>query len=651
MKIINHFALLLLFGCAVSCTQPENSISNESIGIIPLPSTYELKPGTFYITGQSSIGIDKSDPEMTALANYFNEEISDATGFSLPVNNSGTIIFQLGEHKELGEEGYQLSISADQLILSAYKHHGIFNGIQSVLQLLPPEIKSKTVQADATWSINCIEVTDKPQFAWRGLMLDVSRHFFTKQEVKKFIDQMAEYKYNVFHWHLTDDQGWRLEVKSLPRLTAIGAWRAPRVGNWWEREPQLPTDSLSYGGYYTTEDIREIVEYAQQRYVTIVPEIDIPGHSMAALSAYPEISCTGGPFHVNVGNTFYTEIENSLCAGNEQTFEVLDSVFAEVARLFPSPYIHIGGDECYKGFWEKCPKCKMRMQKEHLKNLEELQSYFVKRVAAMVQKRGKQVIGWDEILEGGLAPEAIVMSWRGMKGGIEAAKQGHSVIMTPTDHCYLDFYQGDPTVEPNTYSMLRLQDCYKYQLIPDSVDASLIMGGQGNLWTESVPHYRQVEYMIWPRALAISETLWTDARLRNWKFFVNRVEQQFERFDRSGVNYARSIYDPIIYPHWDKEHQLKIAMKTEIEGLSLFYTFDNTIPDIYSNMYTDTLSIPQNASMLRVAAYKGQEQAGRLIDITIDALKKRAAEGENKKKEIKNKKKKFKKKKKICKTY
>ena len=630
MKIINHFALLLLFGCAVSCTQPENSISNESIGIIPLPSTYELKPGTFYITGQSSIGIDKSDPEMTALANYFNEEISDATGFSLPVNNSGTIIFQLGEHKELGEEGYQLSISSDQLILSAYKHHGIFNGIQSVLQLLPPEIKSKTVQADATWSINCIEVTDKPQFAWRGLMLDVSRHFFTKQEVKKFIDQMAEYKYNVFHWHLTDDQGWRLEVKSLPRLTAIGAWRAPRVGNWWEREPQLPTDSLSYGGYYTTEDIREIVEYAQQRYVTIVPEIDIPGHSMAALSAYPEISCTGGPFHVNVGNTFYTKIENSLCAGNEQTFEVLDSVFAEVARLFPSPYIHIGGDECYKGFWEKCSKCKMRMQKEHLKNLEELQSYFVKRVAAMVQKRGKQVIGWDEILEGGLAPETIVMSWRGMKGGIEAAKRGHSVIMTPTDHCYLDFYQGDPTVEPNTYSMLRLQDCYKYQLIPDSVDASLIMGGQGNLWTESVPHYRQVEYMIWPRALAISETLWTDARLRNWKFFVNRVEQQFERFDRSGVNYARSIYDPIIYPHWDKERQLKIAMKTEIEGLSLFYTFDNTIPDIYSNMYTDTLSIPKNASMLRVAAYKGQEQAGRLIDITIDALKKRAAEGEKK---------------------
>lgn len=622
MKLINLFLFLFLLGC-VSCKSPEENIPNESIQIIPLPNSYELKPGSFCMNGQTTIGIDTSDTAMVALAEYFNEKTSDATGFSLPIGDSGTILFQLGDYKELGEEGYQLSVSSGKLVLSAYRHHGIFNGIQSVLQLLPPEIKSKTVQPQKTWYINCVEITDKPQFAWRGLMLDVSRHFFTKQEVKRFIDQMAEYKYNVFHWHLTDDQGWRLEIKSLPELTNIGAWRAPRVGNWWEREPQLSTDSLSYGGFYTPEDIREVVDYARKRYITIVPEIDIPGHSMAALSAYPEISCTGGPFHVNVGNTFYTKTENSLCAGNERTFEVLDTVFSEVARLFPSPYIHIGGDECYKGFWERCPKCRMRKQKEHLKNSEELQSYFIKRVANMVQKKGKQVIGWDEILEGGLAPEAIVMSWRGIKGGAEAARQGHSVIMTPSDHCYLDFYQGDPTVEPNTYAMLRLQDCYKYQLIPDSINPSLVMGGQGNLWTESVPHYRQVEYMVWPRALAISETLWTDARLRNWKFFVHRVEQQFERFDQSGVNYARSIYDPIICPHRDKKNELKIELKTEVEGLSLFYTFDNTIPDVYSNMYTDTLSVPKNASMLRVVTYKGQTQAGRQVDVTIEELKKR----------------------------
>ena len=624
MKKHHLLGVILLCSGLFSCSS--GVIQQANYEVIPLPQEIKITTGNFVLNDRTSIVYPKDNKEMQQNANLLAEYIHQMSGKKLKVTDepvtSNAIILATGLNAD-NAEAYQLKVTQDNVTITGTSEAGTFYGIQTLRKSLPITNKGDI-------SLPAAEINDYPRFSYRGVHLDVSRHFFPADSVKHFIDMMALHNINRLHWHLTDDQGWRLEVKSLPRLTAIGAWRAPRVGNWWEREPQLPTDSLSYGGYYTTEDIREIVEYAQQRYVTIVPEIDIPGHSMAALSAYPEISCTGGPFHVNVGNTFYTEIENSLCAGNEQTFEVLDSVFAEVARLFPSPYIHIGGDECYKGFWEKCPKCKMRMQKEHLKNLEELQSYFVKRVAAMVQKRGKQVIGWDEILEGGLAPEAIVMSWRGMKGGIEAAKQGHSVIMTPTDHCYLDFYQGDPTVEPNTYSMLRLQDCYKYQLIPDSVDASLIMGGQGNLWTESVPHYRQVEYMIWPRALAISETLWTDARLRNWKFFVNRVEQQFERFDRSGVNYARSIYDPIIYPHWDKERQLKIAMKTEIEGLSLFYTFDNTIPDIYSNMYTDTLSIPQNASMLRVAAYKGQEQAGRLIDITIDALKKRAAEGEKK---------------------
>lgn len=624
MKKHHLLGVILLCSGLFSCSS--GVIQQANYEVIPLPQEIKITTGSFVLNDRTSIVYPKDNKEMQQNANLLAKYIHQMSGKKLKVIDepvtSNAIILATGLNAD-NAEAYQLKVTQDNVTITGTSEAGTFYGIQTLRKSLPITNKGDI-------SLPAAEINDYPRFSYRGVHLDVSRHFFPADSVKRFIDMMALHNINRLHWHLTDDQGWRLEVKSLPRLTAIGAWRAPRVGNWWEREPQLPTDSLSYGGYYTTEDIREIVEYAQQRYVTIVPEIDIPGHSMAALSAYPEISCTGGPFHVNVGNTFYTEIENSLCAGNEQTFEVLDSVFAEVARLFPSPYIHIGGDECYKGFWEKCPKCKMRMQKEHLKNLEELQSYFVKRVAAMVQKRGKQVIGWDEILEGGLAPEAIVMSWRGMKGGIEAAKQGHSVIMTPTDHCYLDFYQGDPTVEPNTYSMLRLQDCYKYQLIPDSVDASLIMGGQGNLWTESVPHYRQVEYMIWPRALAISETLWTDARLRNWKFFVNRVEQQFERFDRSGVNYARSIYDPIIYPHWDKEHQLKIAMKTEIEGLSLFYTFDNTIPDIYSNMYTDTLSIPKNASMLRVAAYKRQEQAGRLIDITIDALKKRAAEGEKK---------------------
>jgi hexosaminidase len=586
---------------------------DNHLDITPTPQSLVQKNGHFTLNSKTSFAIGKNQrADLKKVAAYFQSKILYSTGYNLNIKNSGSsnaISLQIDKSLKIGNEGYQLTVTPKKVIVKAKTPQGIFYGMQSVMQLLPPQIESETIIDNVAW-----EIKDEPAYGYRGMMLDVCRHFHDVEFVKKQLDIMAMFKMNYFHWHLTDDHLWTIEIKKYPRLAEVGSVRRN-------------ADGSIHRGFYTQEQIKEVVAYAAERYITVIPEVELPGHALAALTAYPEYSCTGGPFELR--NKWGVE-DNVYCAGNDKTFEFLQDILEEVIPLFPGKFFHIGGDECYKGFWEKCPKCKMRMQKEHLKNLEELQSYFVKRVAAMVQKRGKQVIGWDEILEGGLAPEAIVMSWRGMKGGIEAAKQGHSVIMTPTDHCYLDFYQGDPTVEPNTYSMLRLQDCYKYQLIPDSVDASLIMGGQGNLWTESVPHYRQVEYMIWPRALAISETLWTDARLRNWKFFVNRVEQQFERFDRSGVNYARSIYDPIIYPHWDKERQLKIAMKTEIEGLSLFYTFDNTIPDIYSNMYTDTLSIPKNASMLRIAAYKGQEQAGRLIDITIDVLKKRAAEGEKK---------------------
>ena len=562
---------------------------------------------------------------MVSLAQYFNEKLSRTTGFELPIKSSGEIIFELTEKPDLEQEGYHVSVTPDKVRIHANTHHGIFNGIQSLLQLIPINTSSK-LDKNTLWKISCIEINDKPRFAWRGLMLDVSRHFFTKQEVKKYIDLMAEYKFNVFHWHLTDDQGWRIEIKSLPRLTDVGAWRAPRVGNWWEREPQSATDTLSYGGFYTQEDIREVIEYARKRFITVVPEIDVPGHSMAFLTSYPQVSCTGGPFHINVGNTFYTKEENSLCAGKDKTYDLLDSIFSEIASLFPSSYIHIGGDECYKGFWEKCPDCRKRMSIEKLQDTKQLQSYFIKRVASSIQRKGKKVIGWNEILEGGLAPETIVMSWQGVKGGIEAAQQGHHVIMTPFEHCYLDLYQGDPAVEPNTYSMLRLQDCYKFQVVPDSIDASFILGGQGNLWTESVPHYRQVEYMTWPRAMAISETLWNDTCSRNWKFFTQRVEKQFTYLDQLGVNYSRSLYDAIILPFMNSNNQLQIELKTEIEGLDIFYSFDNTIPDIYSNLYTGILSVPKNASMLKVVTYKGQQQMGKQINLTIDELKKRIVE-------------------------
>ena len=563
MKILKFLSLLIFSGALFGSCSSKDKVGDEQIRIIPLPNYYQSQPGVFEMDKNTVIGVDLSDTNMVSLANYLNEKFMRTTGFGLSIKSASEgIVFTLVEENDLGEEGYRMSVTPDGTQIYANTYHGIFNGIQSFLQLLPLDSTGDIAK------INCIDISDKPRFAWRGLMLDVSRHFFTKQEVKRFIDLMAEYKYNVFHWHLSDDQGWRVEIKSLPRLTDVGAWRAPRVGNWWEREPQSVTDSLTYGGFYTQDDIREVVEYARERFITVVPEIDVPGHSMALLTAYPEISCTGGPFHVNVGNTFYTKEENSLCVGKEKTFAILDMIFDELVDLFPSSYIHIG-----------------------------------------------------------LAKDAIVMSWRGMKGGVEAARQGHRVIMTPFEHCYLDLYQGDPAVEPNTYSMLRLRDCYKFSIVPDSIDASFVLGGQGNLWAESIPHYRQVEYMTWPRAMAISETLWNETDSRNWDFFIQRVESQFRYLDRLNVNYARSIYDPIISPSIN-DGELKIELTTEISGLDIFYTFDNTNPDCYSNLYTTALTVPKNATMLKVVTYRGKCPIGKQINLTIEELKERAKKKE-----------------------
>ena len=619
---------LLFSSLLFACTQ---KYSDASYKVIPLPQQISLKKTERSFTMNSATRIFFKDLALKGIANQFSTTVKRNANLNLQVEQgdkkegANVVIFELGL-KHTHKEAYQINIDSSEIHIQSVTPSGAFYAMQTLVKSIPVQEVSE-VHFPAT------EIKDYPRFAYRGMMLDVSRHFSDVEMVKRTIDILALHNLNVFHWHLTDDQGWRMEIKKRPLLTQIGAWRDNTVVGRYIGGNDYPTDNQRHGGFYTQDQIKDVIAYAAERYITIIPEIDLPGHTSAVLASYPELGCIEKEY--KVANRWGV-IKDVICAGNEQSLQLFKDVMDEVCELFPGKYIHIGGDECVKERWQACSKCQGKIKQLHLKSdsrfskEDYLQSYFMGEIAQYLHSKGKQVIGWDEILEGGLAPEAIVMSWRGMKGGIEAAKQGHSVIMTPTDHCYLDFYQGDPTVEPNTYSMLRLQDCYKYQLIPDSVDASLIMGGQGNLWTESVPHYRQVEYMIWPRALAISETLWTDARLRNWKFFVNRVEQQFERFDRSGVNYARSIYDPIIYPHWDKERQLKIAMKTEIEGLSLFYTFDNTIPDIYSNMHTVTLSIPKNASMLRVAAYKGQEQAGRLIDITIDALKKRATEGEKK---------------------
>ncbi len=619
------FAVLVVLFSACQISQ-KHSESNKELSIIPKPAKTILNTGNFEITKNTVIFCN--DNEVLPIAEYMVAKISGAMGFSLQIKEGAGkgINFVISETPDLalGNEGYKLKVTPKNIELTANKANGIFYGIQTLLQLLPPQIKSSSLQNNVNWEIPCIEIEDSPRFPWRGLMLDVSRHFFTKEEVKSYIDQLAEYKMNVFHWHLSDDQGWRIEIKSLPKLTEIGAWRAERVGDWWQREPRQENEPTNYGGFYTHEDIKEVVQYAKDRFVEIVPEIDVPGHSLATIVAYPEISCTQSVKDVNVGNKFYTVDENSLCPGKEITFEYLDKIFTEIAMLFPSEYIHVGGDECYKGFWSKCPDCQKRIQNEKLKDTYELQSYFIKRMEKMLEAKNKKLVGWDEILEGGLAPNATVMSWRGMENGIKAAKEGHQIIMTPTNHCYLDLYQGEPSVEPATYSMCRLSDSYNFEPVPDEVDPKLILGGQGNLWSEAVPTFRHAEYMTWPRGWALAEVFWSSKENKNWENFVTRVEDHFERADFGKINYARSMYNAIVTPFNSEDGTLKIKLDTEIKDLKIFYTFDNTDPDGYSPQYESPLSVPKNATRLRIITYKDEKPAGKMISLRIDELQKKA---------------------------
>ena len=596
--------------------------AHPGIRIIPQPVQLVAQKGAFRLTGSTVIKNSPNVPDN--IAELFAGMLKSPTGYSFKNKGTGRSVIQFSINSSpnpvTGNEGYTLAITPSRIEVAANKPAGLFYGMQTLMQMLPAEIAGHS-KTNTSWLIPCARITDYPRFGWRGLMLDVSRHFFEKDFVKKYIDQLSKYKMNVFHWHLTDDQGWRIEIKGLPKLTEKGAWRAPRMGKWWTRDPQFGGEEPSYGGFYTQDDIREIVSYAKQRYVTVLPEIDVPGHSMAALAAYPELSCTGGDFRVNVGNKFYTLEDNALCAGSEETYTFMNKVLTEVAALFPGQYIHIGGDECFKGFWKDCRKCNQRMKDENLKTVEELQSYFIKRMEKTIKASGKKLIGWDEILEGGLAPEAAVMSWRGFKGGIAAAKMNHPVVMSPASHCYLDLYQGDPVIEPPTYSMLRLNTSYAFDPVPEGVNPALILGGQGNLWTESVPNPRQAEYMTWPRAFALAESFWSRKEDRNWDGFVTRVEHHFRRFDVAQINYSTSMYDAVIKTvkaPWP--NAMKIALSAEVKNLDMYYTFDGTYPDQFSPRYSDTLTIPRGADLFRVVTYRDNRPIGKMISISIKDL-------------------------------
>jgi hexosaminidase len=617
-KLSFIFAYVLLIAISTSFTFGQNHQS-----LIPQPVEIKDLPGTFSFGSKTNIIIPLENSEVRETAELFAGQLASLTGNKLLITSGKTkqsIEFKLNKaaNSQLGKEGYSIQVSTLNVIISANSPAGLFYGAQTFLQLVPPVQNSSVI-------IPCTEITDYPRFGWRGLMLDVSRHFFTKDEVKRFIDQMVKYKYNVFHWHLTDDNGWRVEIKAYPKLTSIGAWSVARTGRYGSQYfvPEESGEQATYGGFYTQDDIREIVDYAAARFVTIVPEVDVPAHSRAAIAAYPEISCSGNPATVSAGTSNGIG-ENVFCVGNENNFKMLDVIFGELASLFPGEYIHIGGDEANREFWKACPKCQQRMKEENLKSLPELQSYFTQRVSKILQSKGKKLIGWDEILEGGLAPDATVMSWRGMEGAIAAAKAGHHSVMTPTQFCYLDYLQGEKNIERNSFGYLRAKRVYEFEPVPDGVDGSYILGGQGNVWGEFIPNYRRVEYMTWPRALILSEVLWSPQGKRNWDEFVSRMEDHFPRFDQAEVNYATSIYDPEIAMVKTEKDEFGITFNPEIKGLDIYYTFDCTFPDKFSAKYNGKpIQTPRGSSEIWAISYRNGKPIGRLLAITFDELKAR----------------------------
>ncbi len=631
--------LFLLSACAIL-----NAFSQDqsSLVLIPAPVSQKMMTGHF-ILPRSIVIEARNASSLEQSVQTLKTTLSRSTGYAVSVTSQASptaaihLVINSTPDPSLGTEGYFLTTTIKGVTIRANQPAGIFYGVQTFLQLLPKEIESTRPVKNISWMTPCVAITDYPRFSWRGLMLDVSRHFFTKQEVKAFIDQMVKYKFNLLHMHLTDDEGWRVEIKSLPRLTQVGAWSATRVGTFGTFPAPPANEVRDYGGFYTQEDIREIVKYARDRFVDILPEVDIPGHSLAAIASYPELSCTDGADQYKVrsgekimdwhkGGGFDALIDNTLCPANEKVYPFLDKVFTELADLFPFGYIHVGGDECAKNFWAKSDAVKQLMDKENLKTMEEVQSYFEKRVEKIVESKGKKVIGWDEILEGGHAPNAAVMSWRGVKGGIQAAKMGHSVVMSPTTFFYLDYMQGDAATEPPVYATLRLNKTYSYEPVPDSVDPKYIIGGQANLWTEQVYNTRHMQYMLWPRSLAVAEVLWSQKSKKDWNNFAARVEAAFPRMDVQQVKYSRAMFDAIISPKKDynANDSIVVDLSTEVHGLDIYYSFDNSNPDNFYPKYTGTLNIPKDASWLKVITYRDGKPIGQQINVPVADLKRRA---------------------------
>ncbi len=603
LRNLLKLATLLALSCTLllGAKHPAADNRTKGISIIPQPLSLKRDDGSFVIGETTKIILSQNDKELSSVGEQLAARLRTVTGYSLELkaasgakDQQDVIVLALDEREtDLGKEGYQLRVSRKSVLIKGATSAGVFFGVQTLYQLLPVEVERNQRTEGVAWTAPCVRIEDKPRFLWRGMHLDVGRHFFSKDSVKRYIDLLATYKMNMFHWHLTEDQGWRIEIKKYPRLTTVGAWRRETMD-----------DNTPHGGFYTQDDVRDIVEYARQRFITVVPEIEMPGHSLAALTSYPELPCSGGPFKVG---TEWGIIYDVYCAGNEKTFQFLEDVISEVVALFPSPFFHIGGDEVPKLRWSNCKRCQDRIKAEGLKDEHELQSYFIKRIEKILNAKGKRLVGWDEILEGGLAPNAAVMSWRGTQGGIEAAKSGHDVVMTPTSHCYFDYYQGVEGEPKAIGGFLPIDTVYSYEPVPPELtpeEAQHVLGAQGNVWTEWMPHFRQVEYMALPRLCAMSEVVWSDKSKKNFEDFARRLEQHYERLALRDVNFRvptplgiggrKIIFKDTI-----------VVIKSPVSSASIYYTLDGEDPTMRSAKYSKPVAITGEQTLKALLALPG----------------------------------------------
>lgn len=564
---------------------------DPNLGIIPAPQSTERHAGSFSF-GRSTILVVSSG-ESRHVADMFNAFIKENYGFQLQISenaaNAGKAVSFIIKSNAAPKEGYHLEISRNAVTLQGADGPGLFHGMQSLLQMLPSGTQN-------TLMLPAAVINDYPRFSYRGMHLDCGRHFFPVSFIKEYLDMMARYKFNTFHWHLTEDQGWRIEIKKYPRLTEIGAQRKETVighntGKY---------DGQPYGGFYTQDQIRDLVKYARDRYITIIPEIEMPGHSLAALTAYPLLGCTQGPYEVGMKWGVFSDV---YCAGKESTFQFLENALDEVMELFPSHYIHIGGDECPKDRWKTCPYCQKRIKDLGLKNEEGLQSYFIGRIEKYLKAHHREIIGWDEILEGGLAPNATVMSWRGEQGGIAAARQHHDVIMTPGSWCYFDQAQSHSKREPlNIGGYLPVSKVYGYDPVPRVLNAEekkYIIGVQANVWSEYIPSVKQMEYMVMPRMMAMAEVAWTKPDKKNYAGFEKRLPAQLACLDKQHIHFR--IPEPGgLHNDTTTAAKVLVRLRAPVPGTRIYYTLDGSDPTMGSGLYTTPIRIDLKGAPQRI---------------------------------------------------